>query len=299
MEIGRASRYGGKRLNGGSEQGNGNLPLFSIVTVVFNGVRDLEPTILSVLNQSVKSFEYIVIDGGSNDGTLNILQQYEASIDFWISELDKGVYDAFNKACRLITGKWVIFLGAGDALYDNEVLARISETVQHVNLETEIVYGKVCVVNDKSTSAEVLNQPWSQMRDRWQGGRPRIPHHQGVFHAKRILSTECPFDIGYRIAADSKVLYNSIRKVMPVFADLVVTRAPLGGLSTEPKYFMANVNEIVRINYEMGFRNYGHQLWFYLKSVSKYAIYKVGGDKLAKLCVDVYRLLTGRKPKWV
>jgi hypothetical protein len=216
-----------------------------------------------------------------------------------VSEPDKGVYDAFNKGCRLVSGQWTIFLGAGDLFHDSEVLALISETVQRIGVETELVYGKVCVVNSGNTSSETLNLPWGQMSENWQGGRPMLPHHQGIFHSKRVLSAESPFDISYRIAADSKVIYSSVMRAAPVFADVIVARAPLGGLSTEPKYYIANLNEIVRVNRELGFRNYGHLLWFYLKSISKYAIYKAGGEDLAKRCVDIYRQLTGRKPKWI
>jgi glycosyltransferase involved in cell wall biosynthesis len=299
MQIDNASKCGGKRLITDATQSNLDGPLFSVVTVVFNGAKELESTILSVLSQSYRNVEYIIIDGGSTDGTLDILREYGQSIDYWVSEPDMGVYDGFNKACRLITGEWTIFLGAGDLLYDTGALALISKTISHVAVETELVYAKVCVTNGKNISGEILNWPWTQMRDRWQAGRPMVPHHQGIFHRKQLLSTESPFDISYRIAADSKLFYSSISKVAPVFVDVIVAKSPLGGLSTEPQYYLANLNEIIRINKEFSFTNHGHLLWFYLKSVSKYAIYKTGGEKLAKRCVDTYRQLTGRKPKWL
>jgi len=290
---------GGKRLNAESSQSNMNNPLFTVITVVFNGAKELESTIQSVQNQSCRNLEYVVIDGGSTDGTLDVLRRYENLIGYWMSGLDKGVYDAFNKACRLIKGEWAIFLGAGDVFYDAEVLESMTEAVQNVSAETEIVYGKVCVVNEQNSSSELLNWPWPQMRDTWQGGRPMVPHHQGVFHRKRLLSMESPFDISYRIAADSKLFYTSISRVDPAFADVVVARSLLGGLSTEPKYYIDNLNEIVRINSEFGFVNQPHLLWFYLKSVVKYSIFKAGNDRLAKRFVDIYRQLTGRKPKWI
>jgi len=290
---------GGKRLNAESSQSNMNNPLFTVITVVFNGAKELESTIQSVQNQSCRNLEYVVIDGGSTDGTLDVLRRYENLIGYWMSGPDKGVYDAFNKACRLIKGEWTIFLGAGDVFYDAEVLESMTEAVQNVSAETEIVYGKVCVVNEQNSSSELLNWPWPQMRDTWQGGRPMVPHHQGVFHRKRLLSMESPFDISYRIAADSKLFYTSISRVDPAFADVVVARSLLGGLSTEPKYYIDNLNEIVRINSEFGFVNQPHLLWFYLKSVVKYSIFKAGNDRLAKRFVDIYRQLTGRKPKWI
>jgi glycosyltransferase involved in cell wall biosynthesis len=299
MQIDGECKCGGKRLTRASTRLKLDSPLFAVVTVVFNGAEALEATIHSVLSQSYKNFEYIVIDGGSTDGTLDLLRKYEHSIDYWVSEPDKGVYDAFNKACRLITGEWTIFLGAGDVLHDESVLESMSETVSRVSAEIEIVYGKVCLTDSRNRPFETLNRPWEQMRDRWQGGRPVFPHHQGIFHRRPILAGKNPFDTTYRIAADSKVFYDSMKRATPVFADLTIATSTLGGLSTDPKYYVANIEEIVRINREMGFANFGHELWFSRKSAFKYALYKIGGDKLAKRCVDIYRKLTGRRPKWL
>ena len=94
-------------------------PLISVITVVFNGARTLEQTINSVLAQDYENVEYIIVDGGSKDGTLNIIRNYEEKIDCWLTESDKGIYDAMNKGLDITGGDWVLFLGADDALYDN------------------------------------------------------------------------------------------------------------------------------------------------------------------------------------
>lgn len=297
-QIDAESKCGGTRFTRSSLTNHPNPPLFALVTVVFNSAEALEATLLSILGQGYRNFEYIVIDGGSTDGTVDVLRKYEHCIDYWVSAPDKGVYDAFNKACKLLEGEWAIFLGAGDVLHDSGVLERVAETVSRVDAVTEIVYGKVCLTNEKNVPYENLNGPWEQMRGKWQGGRPLFPHHQGIFHRKRILAGENPFDTRYRIAADSKVFYSSARRVAPVFADVIITTSTLGGLSTDPKYFMVNVKEIARINRELGFANRSHELWFRSKSALKYALYKRVGERLAKRCVDMYRKLTGRKPKW-
>jgi glycosyltransferase involved in cell wall biosynthesis len=95
------------------------VPLISIVTVVLNGAATLERTIQSVAQQVFRDYEYLVIDGGSTDGTVDLLRKYESSITYWKSEPDEGLYDAMNKAVRQARGQWLLFLGADDLLAAN------------------------------------------------------------------------------------------------------------------------------------------------------------------------------------
>jgi glycosyltransferase involved in cell wall biosynthesis len=99
-------------------------PLVSIITVVFNGERYLEETIKSVINQTYKNIEYIIIDGGSTDNTLNIIKKYEDKIDYWISEKDKGIYDAINKGIKLSRGELIGIINADD-YYEIDVLEKV------------------------------------------------------------------------------------------------------------------------------------------------------------------------------
>ena len=103
-----------------------NKPLVSIVTVVYNGENFLEETIKSVINQTYENIEYIIIDGGSTDGTVDIIKKYEDKINYWVSEKDAGIYDAMNKGIEAFKGDYINFLNAGDSYVNNEVLNRAS-----------------------------------------------------------------------------------------------------------------------------------------------------------------------------
>ena len=98
-------------------------PRISVVTVVFNGAATIEATIKSVLSQEYPELEFVIIDGGSTDGTVEIIKRYETGISAWVSAPDKGIYDAMNKALDLITGDFVLFLGCDDLLWGTEILA--------------------------------------------------------------------------------------------------------------------------------------------------------------------------------
>ena len=97
-------------------------PLFSIITVVLNNEKYIEKTIKSVISQKIKNFEYIIVDGGSSDSTLKIIKKYEKKIDFWISEKDKGIYDAFNKGMKLARGKYIGIINSEDIYTSNGLL---------------------------------------------------------------------------------------------------------------------------------------------------------------------------------
>lgn len=100
-------------------------PLISVVTVVFNAVATIEKTILSVINQTYPNIEYVIIDGGSVDGTINIIRKYEEKISYWVSEPDKGIYDAMNKGIKKARGEWLIMMNSGDYFAGNDVLQKV------------------------------------------------------------------------------------------------------------------------------------------------------------------------------
>ena len=123
-----------------------NNPLISVVTVSYNAVTTIEKTILSVINQNYSNIEYIVIDGGSIDGTVDIIKKYADKITYWVSEPDKGIYDAMNKGIIVATGEWINFMNTGDTFYNENVFSEIFE----LNSYTEdVISGCAQLANHK------------------------------------------------------------------------------------------------------------------------------------------------------
>ncbi|HMG14032.1 MAG TPA: glycosyltransferase family 2 protein [Saprospiraceae bacterium] len=119
----------------------------SVITVVFNGADTIETTIQSVVNPKHPDVEYIVVDGGSNDGTLEFIQDSGDLVDTWVSDRDKGLYDAMNKGMLLAKGEFIWFINSGDQIYDNQTIEKL---IPSLNEETDIVYGEVMIIdNDK------------------------------------------------------------------------------------------------------------------------------------------------------
>ncbi|MBD3795775.1 MAG: glycosyltransferase [Epsilonproteobacteria bacterium] len=131
---------GGLRTKGYFKRSFENKPLISIITVVFNGEKYLEQTIQSVINQNYDNVEYIIIDGGSTDKTLEIIKKYEDQIDYWVSEKDQGIYDAMNKGIRLVQGDLVGLINADD-YYEQNSIESIVKAYQ--NEQFDVIYGDI------------------------------------------------------------------------------------------------------------------------------------------------------------
>lgn len=123
-----------------------NKPLISVITVCFNSVKTMEKTIQSVLEQTYKNIEYIIIDGGSTDGTLDIINKYKDKISYIVSEKDAGIYDAMNKGSAVATGEYLNFMNSDDYFFNN---SSIEECLPYLDGQNDIVYGDVEVRYDK------------------------------------------------------------------------------------------------------------------------------------------------------
>jgi glycosyltransferase involved in cell wall biosynthesis len=182
-------REGGKRCRGILKKRADEKPLVSIITAVYNGRATMEETIKSVISQDYPNFEYLVIDGGSTDGTVDILKKYDASIDYWVSEPDKGIYHALNKGIDLARGEWIYFLGADDRLFDDKVLQRFLAG----QLSSKMVYGNVVW----GRTGKLYDGEFSQ----WKLCRKNICQ-QAIFYHRDLFRMLGKFEEKYPVQAD-------------------------------------------------------------------------------------------------
>lgn len=174
-------------------------PKVTIVTVCLNAVNDIEKTLTSVVNQTYPNIEYIIIDGGSNDGTINIIEKYIDKIKYYISEPDEGIYNAMNKGIKIATGEWINFMNAGDYFYQSQTVSLFIENIK--NVDADIVYGDTnCIYNGYG---EIIRKPYQIFDIK----KHMVFCHQSCFVKTEIMKSH-PFSLKYKIASDYNFFYN-------------------------------------------------------------------------------------------
>jgi glycosyltransferase involved in cell wall biosynthesis len=201
----------------------------SIITVVFNNKRYIERAILSVLNQTYKNIEYIVVDGGSTDGTLDIIEKHRNEINYFISEPDRGLYDAMNKGIKKASGDWVIMLNSDDHYVSNDAIRRVAEVLDnsgknfyYFTMVHEMPNG------EKRTYKHPIN--WLNKFKLWYSAY--IPH-MTLFVMKKQYDEIGLYDTNFKIAADHDLILRLLKKYKPVFCDIPLTIMRIGGVSSE------------------------------------------------------------------
>ena len=189
---------GGLRTQGYFKTSLEGKPLITVVTVAFNGDKFLEETILSVINQSYDNIEYIIIDGGSTDGTLDIIKKYQHAIDYWVSERDVGIYDAMNKGIIVSHGEFIGFVNADDFIYPNtlKILGQAA-----IEKQFDYTVGPVDLID----IAGQLKEQVLVLDDFINKNRFLLDiatHHQSFYINQRLLKQIGLFNLNYRLRAD-------------------------------------------------------------------------------------------------
>ena len=245
----------------------------SIITATFNCVNDIEKTaktlkVLKSLNNI--DVEWVVIDGASTDGTVEYLQKKNQIVNYFISEEDSGIYDAWNKAVKVVTGDWVLFLGAGDTLIESniELFFNILNVVNPDDYK--LVYGNVRLLVEDGTYIKKYSKV---NQNDWTNSRPALPSHQGTFQHVSLFSKKDVFDTKYKIAADSKFLLESMEVSSLLYVDIDISNMQSMGVSTNPKHILRVKRELSMLKADIGYQvPVTAQIMFSLKSYIKHFI---------------------------
>jgi len=225
-------------------------PYITVITSTLNCEDEIIITAKSIDKIDSLVFQWIIADGGSTDKTLSLLSGYtDINIEIF-SEPDSGIYDAWNKACRLIKGEWIIFLGAGDHFAPDLNIDYLVSTLQKLESSCVIAYGDVAIISN-SIIRYVSRVP--NLKG-WEFSRPRLPNHQGVFQRKCLFQNIKPFDDSYRIAADSKFLLSSLQKGESFYINTIVSYMSDSGVSSNYINNFRVQKEINRLCKELNIR---------------------------------------------
>lgn len=217
----------------------------SVITVTFNAVDLIERTIKSVISQTYKKIEYIIIDGGSTDNTIGIIKKYTDKISQFITEKDNGIFDAMNKGLALAKGDYVLFLNAGDVSSSETILSRI--LLNHDDID--VFYGKVALIDKNGETCKIPRTPKHLSCKKMTKGWGAIPICHQAFIPKRKLCPE--YNLKYKFTSDFDWMIRILRKAKNISnTNIVISNYLLGGYSSK---YLKNVWEdrllIIKDNY--------------------------------------------------
>jgi glycosyltransferase involved in cell wall biosynthesis len=241
-----------------------NKPLVSVITITFNNRQNLEKTINSIKSLKYDNLDFIIIDGGSNDGSVDLIRNNSGIISKWVSEPDNGIYDAMNKGMRMSAGDYLWFMNAGDEIYDENILNEIFS----FNKDADIYYGDTELVDSegKSYGKRRLKRPPEQLT--WQKMiNGMVVTHQSMI-VKKSISTF--YNTDYRFCADIDWTINVLKKSKSIInTHKTFCKFQLGGFSR--KNTLASLKErfniltnhfsypnVVFHQFLLGFRFIGH-----------------------------------------
>ncbi|MDL2241915.1 glycosyltransferase [Bacteroidales bacterium OttesenSCG-928-L03] len=233
--------------------------LFSIITVTYNASQWLERTIRSVLGQTSSDWEYIIIDGGSVDGTQEIIRSYEDRIAYWVSEPDKGLYDAMNKGLKAASGHYVCFLNAGDTFFSPDTLLNLSRIIQEKNFP-DIIYGETEIMDEEGETVGMrrLRAPKSLS---WKSFRMGMLVCHQSFVVKRDVAMD--YDLQYRLVSDYDWTIRCMKKADTIInSHLILSRFLVAGMSSTNRKDSLKERFAVMTKYYGFMPTIARHLWF-------------------------------------
>jgi glycosyltransferase involved in cell wall biosynthesis len=202
----------------------------SIIIATYNAEKYLTTCIDSILKDKTASIELIIIDGGSSDATVEIIKGYAEQIDFFLSEPDKGIYDAWNKAIRVAKGEWLTFIGSDDVVFPGS-LPIILESIESVQDNTEFIFSKAQIISNTGKTLGYRGKEY--VFDEFKKGM--TISHVFSLHRKHVFTKQGLFDLDYKICADYEFMMRYQNNLVSIFLPIVTVKMMIGGMSFSKK----------------------------------------------------------------
>ncbi|MFM9888306.1 MAG: glycosyltransferase family 2 protein [Burkholderiales bacterium] len=270
-------------------------PKISIILPVRNGRTYIERCLDSLWGQTYPNKEIIVFDGGSTDGTVEFLQGQANKLDVFVSEPDRGNYEAMNKGVRNATGEWLYFIGADDYLCSPDALIRMVPHLARAWPGVSVVYGNVVVVNADEQPLHRSGVPWGEAKKRFLDYMT-LPH-QGVFHHRTLFERHGLFNESFRMTGDYEFLLRELKSGAALYANETVACYRIGGGSSLPGSALAVLGEMKRAQSLNGMRiPRFHWMLKWARAALRALIWRVIGERRGRGVIDWLRRTLLREP---
>lgn len=274
-------------------------PLISVIVAVYNGVATLQQCIDSIASQTFEDVELIVIDGGSTDGTIDLMAANVSKMDYWISEPDKGIYNAWNKALCHVRGEWICFLGADDYLWSSDALAQMAKVLKTLPSSTQLAYGRVMLLGLDDMPLYMIGEPYN-LKPQQHVDVMGLPPHPGLMHRCVVFEERGGFDESFRIAGDTELLLRELQRSSPCFVpNLTIAGMRQGGISSRPSNVLKSLQELRRIQRKHGIYWPGVTLTLArLRASVRWIVWRVMGERFTRQALDFGRKVSGKAAYW-
>lgn len=274
-----------------------SFPIITIIIAVYNGVKTLRQCIDSVSNQTYPNTQLIIIDGGSNDGTVDLLNENQNKISYWSSEPDKGIYNAWNKGLKQSKGDWICFLGADDYFWDDYVLEGMVGTLCRLSDDVNVAYGQVMLLTKENMPLYKIGKPWGQAKLIFSKCMS-IPH-PGLMHRNGLFKKNGNFDETFEIVGDYELLLRELKMNNAAFVPIVVTGVRQGGISCNSGHSLIQLREVRRAQIKHGFY-IPSVLWIIAvgRLLIRKALWNILGERTARKLLDLGRGILGFPKYW-
>jgi glycosyltransferase involved in cell wall biosynthesis len=273
-------------------------PLLTIITSTFRAAAELKISANHLIPQADEKMEWVVIDGGAKDGTVEFLQSIEGPQIRWMSESDQGIYDAWNKGLALARGEWICFLGAGDFVLDLPLMLAAIRIATAQSWRERLIYGRLRLCNERGEALYELGSDWPHIRD----VMPQVMclPHPCVLHHRSLFEQQGTFDPSYRIAGDYEFLLRALRHTQARFCPGAPWVAMhLGGISTSARHSLLQLREVRRAQIQNGYIKASTRWHLAMARVYlRLTLFAIFPQTAANRLLDWGRRLIGKPPHW-